>query len=111
MIAARADEVTALDDELSALLRSHAAELEQDVADYQRLQRQAHRARSQGLPLAQQTLDLAYQAYGAGNGSLADLLEARRALASARFDALNLDAARLGAAAQLYFRYEGGEHD
>jgi hypothetical protein len=24
---------------------------------------------------------------------------------------LNLDAARLGAAAQLYFRYEGGEHD
>jgi len=111
LIAARADEVTALDDELSALLRSHAAELEQDVADYQRLQRQAHRARSQGLPLAQQTLDLAYQAYGAGNGSLADLLEARCALASARFDALNLDAARLGAAAQLYFRYEGGEHD
>ncbi len=111
LIAARAADVDALTDERIGMLRAHQAELERDIADYQRLQRQSHRIDTQGLPLAQQALDLAYQAYAAGNGSLADLLAARRALAAARFDALNLNAARITAAAQLYFRYEGGEHD
>lgn len=111
LIAARADEVAALDDERTAMLRTHESELEQALADYQRLERQAQRMQTQRLPLARQALDLAYQAYAAGSGTLTELLDARRTLASSRFDALNLDAARLSAAAQLYFRYEGGEHD
>lgn len=111
LIAARAADITALADERAGMLRAHEAELERDIADYQRLQRQRQRMEAQGLQLAQQALDLAYQAYAAGSGSLADLLAARRALATTRFDALNLHAASITAAAQLYFRYEGGEHD
>ena len=111
LIAARTADLAALADEWTGMLRAHVAEFERDIADYQRLQRQRQRIEAQGLPLAQQTLALAYQAYAAGSGSLAELLAARRALASTRFDALNLHAASLTAAAQLYFRYEGGEHD
>lgn len=111
LIAARAADITALADERAGMLRAHEAELERDIANYQRLQRQRQRMEAQGLQLAQQALDLAYQAYAAGSGSLADLQAARRALATTRFDALNLHAASITAAAQLYFRYEGGEHD
>ena len=109
LIAARAADIAARADERTGMLRAHVAELERDIADYQRLQRQ--RMEAQGLPLAQQALALAYQAYAAGSGSLAELLAARRALATTRFDALNLHATSITAAAQLYFRYEGGEHD
>lgn len=111
LIAARAEDVSALDEERAAMLREHQASLERDIADYQRLQNQAQRMDQQRLPLARQALDLAYQAYGANSGSLAELLEARRALAVLRLEALNLNAALLSAAAQLYFRNEDGAHE
>ena len=111
LIAARAAEVAALDDERNAMLRAHEAELEAALADYQRLDRQSARMREQRLPLLEQSRALAYQAYAAGSGSLADLLEARRLVASTRFDALNLEAARSRAAAQLHFRFEGDDHE
>jgi cobalt-zinc-cadmium efflux system outer membrane protein len=71
----------------------HEAELERDLADYQRLAQQRQRMRDARLPLAEQALSLAYRAYAAGEASLAELLAARRELANLRFDALNLDAA------------------
>jgi len=111
MIAARAEDVAAIDDERIAMLRAHEAELERDIADYERLQSQRSRMLDQRLPLARQALDLTYRAYAAGSGSLVEPLDARRALAEFRFEALDLEAASTIAAAQLYFRYEGGEHD
>ncbi|MBK6659002.1 MAG: TolC family protein [Proteobacteria bacterium] len=110
-IAARAADVAAMNDDLAAALRVHEAELERDLADYQRLAQQRQRMRDARLPLAEQALSLAYRAYAAGEASLAELLAARRELANLRFDALNLDAALTMAAAGIYFRYEGGEHD
>ena len=111
MIAARAEDVAALDDERSGMLRAHQAQFDSDIADYERLQRQRKRMDMQRLPLTQQALDLAYRAYAAGSGTLAELLDARRELAATRLAAVNLHAASLAAAAQLYFRYEGGQHD
>lgn len=111
VIAARAADVAALNDDLAAALRSHAAELEQGLADYQRFTQQSKRMHAQRLPLAEQALSLAYQAYAAGSGTLAELLAARRERTALRFEALNLEAERLRAAAQLHFRYEGGDHD
>lgn len=107
LIAARTADLAALADEWTGMLRAHVAEFERDIADYQRLQGQRQRIEAQGLPLAQQALALAYQAYAAGSGSLAELLAARRALASTRFDALNLHAASLTAAAQPLFTLRG----
>ncbi|MCC6710324.1 MAG: TolC family protein [Gammaproteobacteria bacterium] len=111
VIAARAADVEALNDDLAAALRSHEAELEQGLADYQRFTQQSKRMHGQRLPLAEQALSLAYQAYAAGSGTLAELLAARRERAALRFEALNLEAETLRAAAQLHFRYEGGDHD
>ena len=111
LLAARISEVAALDDERADMLRSHTADLERDIADYQRRERQHQRIVTAGLPLAEQALALAYRGYGASTTSLAELLEARRARAETRLRALDLRAATLEAAAQLYFTYEGGEHD
>ena len=77
-------------------LRQHRAEIALNVADWNRLQQRFRRYDEVILPSAQQRLDAALAAYGAGRGMLLGVIDARRSLLEIRMQRLELelDAAR-----------------
>lgn len=77
-------------------LRQHRADIALNLADWNRLQRRFQRYDEVLLPQARQRFDAALAAYGAGNGMLLGVLEARRSLLEIRMQRLELelDAAR-----------------
>jgi cobalt-zinc-cadmium efflux system outer membrane protein len=91
-------------------LRQHRAEIALNVADWTRLRQRFARFDEAILPQAQQRLDAALAAYGAGRGMLLAVLEARRSLLEIRMQRLDLelDAARHEAQLQ-YFAAHAGE--
>lgn len=105
LIAARVAERAALDADYQAQLRAHAAELDADLAEYRRLDRALARQHAVLLPLAQEKAALMLAAWRGGQGSLAELIAARRARIDAELKAIELAGARDEMAARLHFTY------
>lgn len=107
-IAARRAERDALDAQREATLREHAAALDADFAEYRRLGRALARQNQVLLPLAAEKVALASGAWRSGQGSLADLVAARRERIEAELEAIALEGERQQMAARLYYAYADG---
>lgn len=106
LIAARVADGEALAAQQDALLREHRAVLEARLADYHRLDRALARQMGTLLPLADEKVALARAAWSGGEGSLADLIAARRERIDAELERIDLDGQRQQAAARLHFAYD-----
>jgi outer membrane protein TolC len=104
-IAARQAERAALDAERETVQREHAAMLETDLAEYQRLARAVVRQRAVLLPLAAEKAALALAAWRGGAGELTDLVMARRERIDAELAAIALEGERRQMAARLHYAY------
>ncbi|MFZ2627892.1 MAG: TolC family protein [Rugosibacter sp.] len=105
IIAARQQELTRIAAEREVMLRDHANQLENDLADYAALTRQLERAGQTALPLAREKVDLQTASYQAGKSDLTNLLAARRELIDQRLKIIELQAQHAVIAAQLHFAY------
>lgn len=88
---ARAAEVTRAELLWEDVLRQHRATVQLNVTDWQRLQKRLAHFDELILPQAQQRLDSALAAYGAGSGSLLGVLDARRSLLEISMQRLDLE--------------------
>ena len=104
-IAARRAESSALEAQREATLREHAAELDADLAEYRRLDKALARQNQVLLPLATQKVALTEAAWRGGEGSLADLVAARRERIEAELAAIALQGKRQQMAARLHYAY------
>lgn len=104
-IAAKLAEREGLDAEREAVLREHAAMLEADLAEYQRLDRAVKRQREILLPLAAEKVDLAQASWRGGRGELLDLVMARRERVDAELMAIALEGELKKTAARLHYAY------
>lgn len=104
-IAAKRAERAGLDAEREMALREHAAMLETDFAEHQRLANAVRRQREILLPLADEKVGLALAAWRGGKGSLTDLIAARRERIDAELKAIALEGERLQVAARLHYAY------
>ena len=104
-IAAKLAERTGLDAERETMVREHAAELEADLAEHQRLANAVRRQREVLLPLAGEKVALALAAWRGGNGSLTELIAARRERIDAGLKTISLDGERRQLAARLHYAY------
>ncbi|MDP2031285.1 MAG: TolC family protein [Thiobacillus sp.] len=104
-IASKLAEREGLDAEREAVLHEHAAMLEADFAEYQRLVRAVNRQREILLPLAGERVDLAMASWRGGKGELVDLVMARRERIDAELMAIALEGERRQMAARLYYAY------
>lgn len=111
-IAARQAERTALDAEREATLREHAAMLETDLAEYERLIKAIKRQRDVLLPLAEEKVALALAAWHGSQGSLMDLIAARRERIDTELKAIALEGEQRQLAARLHYAYGAyGDHE
>ena len=104
-IAAKLAERAGLDAEREAVLREHAAMLEADFAEYQRLVSAVKRQREVLLPLAGEKVDLAMAGWRGGKGELVELVMARRERIDAELMAIALEGERQQMAARLHYAY------
>ena len=104
-IAARQAQVSQLEDEREALSREHTEQLENQLADYQRLDRSVLRVEQNLLPLAREKLDLSMASYRAGSGDLSAVVAARRELIETRLKQIDVQEQRALTAARLHFAY------
>ncbi len=104
-IAASLAQREGLDAEREAVLREHAAMLEGDFAEYQRLVSAVKRQREVLLPLAGEKVDLAMAGWRGGRGDLVDLAMARRERIDTELMAIALEGERQQMAARLHFAY------
>ncbi len=109
IIAARRAQRDALDAQREATLREHAAMLDTDLAEYRRLDKARARQNQVLLPLAAEKIALASAAWRGGQGSLADLVAARRERIEAELAAIALEGKRQQMAARLHYRYGNGD--
>lgn len=107
-IAAKNAEKKALDAEREALLREHAAQLESDVADYQRLTSAVKRQREVLMPLADEKVSLALAAWRSGKIGLTELVSARSERIDAELKAIALAGERQQLAARIHYLYGQG---
>ncbi|MSR13642.1 MAG: hypothetical protein EXR86_03580 [Gammaproteobacteria bacterium] len=111
LIAARLQDLAALEAERAQMLRDHAAALERGLVRHARDRQRLVRYQTQRLPLAKRRATLAAAAYAAGSIDLETLLDTRGTLIETRLELLDATAAVTLSAADLYYTYEGGEHD
>jgi cobalt-zinc-cadmium efflux system outer membrane protein len=104
-IAARVAERAGIEAEREAIAREHAAMLDADLAELDRLDRAVTRQRDVVRPLADERLDLAMAAYRGGQGSLVDVIAARRDRIEAELKAIALEGGRRTVAARLHYAY------
>lgn len=104
-IAAKQAELDQLDAERAAATREHTQMLDDDLADYQRLDRAVQRSQDSLVPLAEEKVSLSLAGYRAGKGDLMTLVNARRELVEARFKQIDAVEQRALVGAQLYFAY------
>jgi len=109
LIEAKQQELARIDADREAMLRDHANELENDLADYTALTRQLDRAQQTSLPLAREKVELQIAGYKAGKGDLAAVLATRRELIDQQLKIIELQAQRSTIAAQLHFAYGEAE--
>ncbi len=105
LIAAKQQELVRIEADREAMLRDHANQLENDLADYATLKRQLERAEQTALPLVQQKVDLQTASYKAGKSDLTSLLAARRELIDQRLKIIEWRSRHAVIAAQLHFAY------
>ncbi|MGY2377585.1 TolC family protein [Pseudomonas sp. SDO524_S393] len=110
-IAAKQAELDQLDAEREAVTREHTQQLEDDLAQYQRLDRAVQRSQDSLVPLAEEKVALSLAGYRAGKGDLLTLVSARRELVDARFQQIDAIEQRALVGAQLYFAYGETSHD
>ncbi|WP_137889015.1 TolC family protein [Pseudomonas sp. 2FE] len=104
-IAAKHAELNQLEAEREVLAREHAQQLEDDLAEYQRLNRAVRRSQDSLLPLAREKVELSMASYRADNGDLAAVIAARRELIEARLKQIDFEEQRALTSARLYFTY------
>jgi len=104
-IAARSAQRDALEAQREATLREHAAMLDTDLAEYRRLDKALARQNQVLLPLAAEKIALSSAAWRGGQGSLADLVAARRERIKAELAAIALQGKRQQMAARLHYAY------
>ncbi|MDI2143572.1 MULTISPECIES: TolC family protein [unclassified Pseudomonas] len=104
-IAARQAELSQLEAEREALSREHTEQLENQLADYARLDRALLRSQQSLVPLAKEKVDLSLASYRAGKGDLNAVVNARRELIEARFKQIDVEEQRALTAARLHFAY------
>lgn len=104
-IAAKQAERAALNGERDALLREHAAMLEADLAEHQRLQQAENRLNQLLLPLADEKVALAVAQWRGGKGALSTLVAARRERIDSQLEAIAVSGMRQQMAARLHYAY------
>ncbi|WP_433735821.1 TolC family protein [Pseudomonas putida] len=104
-IAAKQAELSQLEAEREALSREHTQQLENELADYERLNRAVRRNQESLLPLAKEKVDLSMASYRAGKGDLNAVVAARRELIEARLKQIDVEEQRALTSARLYFAY------
>ncbi|WLH54174.1 TolC family protein [Pseudomonas tolaasii] len=104
-IAAKQAELDQLDAEREAATREHTQMLDDDLADYQRLQRAVQRSQDSLVPLAEEKVALSLAGYRSGKGDLMTLVSARREQVEARFKLLDAIEQRALVGARLYYAY------
>lgn len=104
-IAARRAQVRQLEAEREALLREHTLQLDDDLAEYRRLQRSVARNADTFLPLAEEKARLALAGYRAGRVELDEVITARQQVVEARLRQIDLQGSMALVAARLYFTY------
>jgi outer membrane protein TolC len=104
-IAAKQAELNQLEAEREALSREHTQQLENELADYERLNRAVHRNQESLLPLAKEKVELSMASYRAGKGDLNLVVAARRELIEARLKQIDVEEQRALISARLYFSY------
>ena len=107
-IAAKHAELLRLEAEREALTRDHAQQLDDDLAEYRRLDRAVERSRQTLVPLAEEKVRLALADYRAGSGELMTLVAARRELIEARLKQIDFAQQRALTSARLFFAYGEG---
>lgn len=105
MIAAKSAERKALDAEREAAMREHSAQVEADVAEYQRLSSAVKRQREVLIPLASEKASLALAAWRSGKGGLTDVVAARSDRIDMELAAIALEGERQQLAARMYYLY------
>ncbi|NVZ54110.1 TolC family protein [Pseudomonas sp. B6002] len=104
-IAAKQAELDQLDAEREAATREHVQMLDDDLAQYQRLDRAVQRSQDSLVPLAEEKVRLSLAGYRAGKADLMSVVSARRELVEARFKQIDALEQRALVGAQLYFAY------
>lgn len=104
-IAAKRAEMLRLEAEREAVTRERLQELDDDLAEYRRLDRALARSQQTLVPLAEEKVQLAVADYRAGAGDLMTLVAARRELIEARLKHIDLQQQRAQTSARLYFAY------
>ncbi|WP_024616845.1 TolC family protein [Pseudomonas kilonensis] len=104
-IAAKHAELNQLEAEREVLSREHTQQLEDQVADYERLNRAVRRTQDILLPLAKEKVELSMASYRAGKGDLNSVVAARRELIEARLKQIDVEEQRALTSARLYFAY------
>lgn len=107
-IAAKRAERSGLDAEREVTLREHAAMLESDLAEHQRLANAVKRQREILLPLADEKVALAMAAWRGGKGNLTEVVAARRERVDTELKTIELEGQRRQVAARLHYAY--GDH-
>ncbi|KAF1004802.1 MAG: hypothetical protein GAK32_02744 [Pseudomonas fluorescens] len=110
-IAARQAELEQLDAEREAKTREHTQELEDALADYQRLDRAVQRSQNSLVPLAEEKVALSLAGYRAGKGDLMSVISARRERVDARFKQIDAIEQRALTGAALYYAYGEASND
>ena len=105
MIAAKRAERIGLDAEREAVVREHAAMLESELAELERLTQSLKRQRDILLPLASEKVALAMADWQGGRGSLSDVITARRERVDAQLKLIEITGDRSQMAARLYYAY------
>lgn len=91
-VAAASSQLNEADQKREDWLKQHRAEITLNVSDWNRLQERFIRYDRAILPQAQNRMDAALAAYGAGQGTLTAVLDARRSLLDIRMQRLDLEA-------------------
>ncbi|MFW0754751.1 TolC family protein [Pseudomonas sp. H11T01] len=104
-IAAKHAELNQLEAEREDRVREHTQQLEESLADYERLNRAVRRNQESLLPLAKEKVELSMASYRAGKGDLSSVVAARRELIEARLKQVDVEEQRALTRARLYFAY------
>jgi cobalt-zinc-cadmium efflux system outer membrane protein len=109
-IAAKRAELNQLEAEREVMTREHTQQLEDQLADYQRLERAVRRTQESLLPLAKEKAELTLASYRAGKSDMSAVLTTRRELIEARLKQIDINEQKALTSARLYFAYgEAGQ--
>jgi len=104
-VAAKHAELNQLEAEREDRVREHTQQLEDSLAEYERLNRAVRRSQDSLVPLAREKVGLTMASYRAGKGDLAAVIAARRELIEVRLKQIDVEEQRALTNARLYFNY------